>query len=198
MVISRSVWMLVLGAGLAVTVGCSKTPATDVADNDSGSPVMSIPGPETIDQGKGYLHKPSGVGFVYPAGWEMLGVKSQGAETSLGLRKGQGDVEATLSWVEVDASADEYAFALSEFDTLRTLYKDNVHRPAPITQGARQGYRLAIVGGPLGVVDPEAFGVVYLFVARRGQQAWMVKLRATARGPHNLARVEELLGQYRW
>jgi hypothetical protein len=200
MSIARSAWMLVVGISLAVVVGCSRTSAPDAADGDSGSPAMSIPGQDAaaFDQGKGYLHKPSGVGFVYPAGWEMLGVKSQGPETSLGLRKNQGDVEVTLSWAEVNASTDEYALALSEYDGLRALYKDNVHRPEPITQGARRGYRVAVVGAPLGVMDPEAFGVVYLFVARRGQQAWTIKLRATARGPQNLARVEELLGQYRW
>jgi hypothetical protein len=200
MFIPRSARLLVLIASLAVAAGCSQTAAPDAVDADSGPSAGSAPGREAtaFDESKGYLHKPSGVGFVYPDGWENLGVKSQGPETSLGLRKGQGDVEATLSWSDVDGSADEYGVALNEYDALRTLYKDNVRRPEPITQGARHGYRLAIVGGPLGVMDPESLGVVYLFVVRRGQQAWTVKLRATARGPQNLAHVDELLGQYRW
>jgi hypothetical protein len=144
------------------------------------------------------MHKPSGVGFIYPETWENLGVKSQGSETSVGLRKGRSDVEATLSWIEAEGLVDEWTVALSEYDALRALYKDNVRRPEAIMRGPRHGYLLAIVGGPLGVNDPESVGVVYLFVARRGQQAWTIKLRATARGQQNLALVDELLGQYRW
>src|SRR5258707_15768347 len=128
MFIPRSARMLVLIATLAVGVGCSQTAAPDADDADSGAPAASGSGREAtaFDGGKGYLHKPSGVGFVYPDGWENLGVKSQGPETSLGLRKDRGDVEATLSWCEADGLADEWTIALNEYDALRTLYKDNV------------------------------------------------------------------------
>jgi hypothetical protein len=197
MSISRNVQKLVFIASLVLAIGCSQTSAPEVPSADAGG---SSPGNTStpFDEGKGYLHKPSGVGFVYPEGWENLGVKSQGSETSLGLRKGRGDVEATLSWSEADSVVDEWTIGLTEYEALRALYKDNVRRPEPIMRGPRHGYRLAIVGGPLGVNDPESLGVVYLFVARRGQQAWTIKLRATARGQQNLALVDELLGQYRW
>jgi hypothetical protein len=189
--------MLAFFASLAFVIGCSQTSSPEVPNADTGaSPPAN--GATPFDESKGYLHKPSGVGFVYPEGWENLGVKSQGSETSLGLRKGRGDVEATLSWSEADGIVDEWSMGLNEYEALRALYKDNVRRPETIMRGPRHGYRLAIVGGPLGVNDPESLGVVYLFVARRGQQAWTIKLRATARSQQNLALVDELLGQYRW
>jgi hypothetical protein len=203
MSIAKSGRMLVLFGTLAVAIGCSGSAASDGLDSEadgSGQPTSPLAqdGAVAFDQSNGYLHQASGVGFVYPRGWEILGVKSQGSETSLGLRKGRGDVEATLSWTETEPGIDDWTVGLNEYEALRSLYKDNVHRPESIMRGPRHGYRLAIVGGPLGIQDPESLGVVYLFVARRGQQAWTVKLRATARGSVNLAHVDELLGQYRW
>ena len=189
-------------AALLVITGCSKTSSGTRGGHARGIGTAATTSAANrtmpLDEATGYLHKPSGVGFVFPEGWEHQEVRSEGPAASLVLRKGKGIVEVTLSWAEPTVATDETTIGQLEYDNLRLQYRDKVGRPEPVESAGRHGYRLDITGGPLGVKDPELFGVVYVFAVPRGEQTWKIKVRATVRGQKNLAVVADLLKQYRW
>jgi hypothetical protein len=169
--------------------------ATKSPDAPEAQPAGSKPAP--FDESKGYLHKKSGVGFIYPEGWDRLGVVARGPVTHLGLSKDKGDIEATLYWTELAGNVNPAAIGSQELAALRPIYREKVGTPEPATIAGRRGYKLAIAGGPLGSDAPDLAGVVYVFAVRRSEQTWKIKLRATVRGKEKLAAVEKLLGYYR-
>jgi hypothetical protein len=152
---------------------------------------------ESFDETEGYMHEASGVGFVYPAGWENLGTKALGPVTQLGLRKDQGAIEVTLSWTPLGPK-DQADIGSIELAGLRPLHGDKVGKPEPIRLGEKSGYKLPIAGGPLGVGGAELSGVVYVFDVRRGSEAWKIKLRATVSATEDLTTVHDLLRNHRW
>jgi hypothetical protein len=191
---------------LSAVLGCNQQatgPAKPSARNaDEGTAQASTdalahPKWAPADEARGYLHKQSGVGFIYPEGWENLGAKSQGPITQLGLRKDGGAIEVTLYWTALDPDRDPETIGALELTTLRQLYHDKVSGPESVTVAGQPWKKLSIAGGPVGVNDPNLSGVVYVFAIRRNQQAWKIKLRATVQGPEKLAAVEELLNNYR-
>lgn len=199
---SSSVLLLVL----SVAPGCKQQPdgptqpTTRTADaGGSHPPKGSSPAPKWApgDEARGYLHQPSGVGFIYPEGWERLPLKSQGAITHLGLRNGKGAIEVTLYWTALEPGEDPTQVGATEFETLRQLYGEKVSKPEPITIAGQPGQKLSITAGPLGVNDPNLSGVVYVFGVGTAQRGWKIKVRATVRGAENLAAVQSLLQNYR-
>lgn len=189
-------WLLCAAPLAAGLVGCQDraVPGPPGATSKVGSPVDR----PAFDETKGYLHKPSWVGFVYPDGWENLGVTDRGPITSLGLRKREPHIEVTLYWTRPDDPVNATTVGDVEYDSLRSVYGDKVGKPEPIRSGDQPGYRLAISGGPLGETRPGLFGAVWVFVVRRDNQPWKIKLRATAAGREHLTTAEELLQNYRW
>ena len=189
-------WFLCATSLAAGLTGCQDraTPRPPAGAAVAGS----SPARPTFDETKGYLHKPSGVGFVYPDGWENLGVTDRGPITSLGLRKREPPVEVTLYWTRPDVPTDPTNVGDVEYEALRSVYGDKVGKPEPMRNGEQPGYRLAISGGPIGEGSPALSGVVYVFAVRREGQPWKIKLRATAKGREHLSLAEELLKNYRW
>jgi hypothetical protein len=155
--------------------------------------------PEPFDEKKGYLHKDSGVGFVYPAGWMVLDPRVLGPVTSLGINKGgEREYVVTLTWTRIDTEKEFAAIGPTEEEVMRAFYGDKVSKPEKITVGDRSGFKLSIAGGPVGEKVPGAVGVVYLFGVKKGDTFWKVKLRATVNSKDKLPVVEELLKNYRW
>ena len=183
---------------LAVVLGCSNRP-TDGAPKDSIS--KSDPVPQNLPpfgEKEGYWHQRSGVGFLYPSGWEKLGVTTRGPVTSLGLRKGQEAIEVTLFWTVPDGPINVETIGQAEWSALSSLYGDKLGRPEPVVVQAKPGFKLRISGGPLGEGGSELSGVVYVFAVKSGNDWWKIKLRATSREKDKLAEVEKLLDNYRW
>lgn len=189
---------------LLVALGCGQQspgpakpsiPNADKGTVPAPNNALALPKWTPADQGKGYLHKESGVGFVYPEGWEVLPAKSHGVITQLGLRKEA--VEVTLYWTALEPGQDPAAIGPQELAALRPLYGDKVTGPESVAIGEQPWKKLAIAGGPLGTDAPELSGVVYVFATRRNQQAWKIKVRATVRGAEKLKAVEDLLKNYR-
>jgi hypothetical protein len=186
-------WFLCAAPLAAMLIGCQ-----DRAAPGSPGAATGVAAPAAFDESKGYLHKPSGVGFVYPDGWENLGVTDRGPITSLGLRKREPQIEVTLYWTRPDEPIDAMTVGEVEYETLRSVYGDKVGTPEPIRSGDQFGYRLMISRGPLGQENPNLSGVVYVFAVHRDSQPWKIKLRATAAGREHLATAEELLRNYHW
>jgi hypothetical protein len=165
-------------------------------DNARSDPASGMQPP--FGEEEGYWHRQSGVGFLYPDGWQNLGVTVRGPITSLGLRKGSGAIEVTLYWTAPDDPISAETIGQIEWSALRSLYGDKLGLPEPVIVGAKPGYRLTISGGPLGEGGAELTGVVYVFAVQAGGAWWKIKLRATARDRASMAEVEQLLGNYRW
>ena len=94
--------LIALGCG-SQTPGPAKPSAGTVDKGLDATPMEAgaLPKWTAADQGKGYLHKESGIGFIFPEGWEILGTRTQGPITQLGLRKGEA-FEVTLYWTALD------------------------------------------------------------------------------------------------
>jgi hypothetical protein len=188
-----------LVAVVTLTAGCGdkpSPPSSPPVDPGAGSDRRTRTPP--FGEKEGYYHRPSGVGFLYPDGWNVLGVRDQGPVTSLGLRKNEGGIEVTLYWTEPDQPIDSRTVGDVEWSGLRALYGDKVGKPESITVGTQTGFRLPIRGGPVGEADPTLSGVVYVFAVKSEKDWWKIKLRATIRGKEKLAEVEKLLNNYRW
>jgi hypothetical protein len=183
---------------LVVAFGCSGEPKGGAPKADAPK---SDPAPEKLppfNEKGGYWHRQSGVGFLYPDGWNNLGVSVRGPITSLGLRKGKGAIEVTLYWTAADRPISPETVGQVEWSALGSLYGDKLGRPVAVTVRGKPGYRLKISGGPLGESEPGLVGVVYVFAVKVGQDWWKIKLRATASDMDKLAEVEKLLDNYRW
>jgi hypothetical protein len=195
---ARSTSCVALAVLLAVALGCSGEPTGGAP---KGATPKSDPAPENrppFGPKEGYWHRQSGVGFLYPDGWENLGVTDRGPVTSLGLRKGQGAIEVTLFWTVPDGPITPETVGQVEWSALSSLYGDKLGRPEPVVVRGKPGYRLTISSGPLGKGGPELVGVVYVFAVKTGDDWWKIKLRATAHDKEKLAEVERLLDNYRW
>lgn len=189
---------IALGALMAFALGCLDKPASgppkEAAQQSDSAPRIQPP----FGDKEGYWHKQSGVGFLYPDGWENLGVRPGNPVTSLGLRKGQGVVEATLYWTVPDGPVNAETIGETEWSGLSSLYGNKLNRPEPIVVRGKPGFKLKISSGPLGEGGSELTGVVYVFAIKSGRDWWKVKLRATVGEKDNLAEVERLLDNYRW
>jgi hypothetical protein len=197
-VIARPASCGALGVLLAIFLGCSGEPKVE---GPKGDKPKADPAPENrppFGEKEGYLHRQSGVGFLYPDGWENLGVNVRGPVTSLGLRKGQGAVEVTLFWTASDVPISAETVGEVEWSALSSLYGDKLGRPEPVAVRGKPGYKLKIGGGPLGKDKPELVGLVYVFAVKSERGWWKIKLRATARDKEKLAEVEKRLDNYRW
>jgi hypothetical protein len=188
---------------VAALAGCGErapqsptTPAAPAAPAPTPNPPAAR---EPFDETRGYLHKPSGVGFVYPDGWERTPLRSEGPLTSFGLNKQTPRATVTLYWTESDQPLDGATVGQNEYEALRPHYGTKLGKPEPIQVGGQKGFKLSIDGGPLGQIESDLVGVIYVFAVRKGGQWWKVKLRATVPGRENLALlVEPLLANYRW
>lgn len=194
-------WVLMVSL-LALAVGCQRT-ADGRGPASKGGTTVTTESPvaakaEPFDGSKGYLHKESGIGFIYPEGWDKLPVKTEGAITRLGVRKEESAIVVTLYWTEMGRIAEAINIGEQEFAALRPLYQDRLGKPEAITSGKQSGYKIAIAGGPVGIDNPNLAGVVYVFLVQRGRTAWKIKLRATVHGRDKLDLVEKLLDNYRW
>lgn len=190
-----------LGLTLLVSVtGCAETnngepvpkPLVDPASKE-GSVKMA-----PFSDKEGYFHQESGVGFLYPKGWDNLGVEARGPMTALGLRKDSGVAEVTLYWSYPDREISPETVGDIEHSALSTMYGDKLGKPEPVVANGKRGFRIAINGGPLGDESPGRSGVVYVFAVKSGQDWWKIKLRATVNGLARLTEVEKLLDNYRW
>ena len=194
-----------LWVGLLATcpLGCKDRAATEPPVAPSTAPPSPIGAGSpsdrpTFDETKGYFHERSGVGFVYPEGWENLGETSRGPFTSLALRRHEPRIDVTLYWSIPDGAIDAANVGEVEYAGLRPLYGEKVGKPVSVRAGGQPGFRLAISGGPLGQANADLSGVIYVFAVGRGDQSWKVKLRATAGSREHLSLAEELLRNYRW
>src|SRR5205823_2910841 len=113
--------------------------------NDTPRPTSE----KSFDETTGFLHKASGVGFVYPADWENLGVTQVGPITQLGLRKDA--MEVTLYWSPLPADTEPAKIGELEAGALLPLYHDRLSEPERARVGDQSGYKLYISGGPLGL-----------------------------------------------
>ena len=193
-------FVLLLGLG----VGCESQPAVNpspnVAPPIATAPEVkpSTPAVSPFAGDEGFWHPESAVGFHFPAEWTNLGVSNRGQITSLGLRKGEGEIEVTLYWSAPDEAINEQSIGQIEWTGLKTIYADKVGSPKPITAGQKAGYRLAIDSGPLGKEESGLKGVVYVFAVNSKDTWWKIKLRATASTPEQFAEIAKLLDNYRW
>ena len=115
----------------------------------------------------------------------------------IGLSKDQGGIEVTLFWSKLQPDRDPATIGADELAMLRQVYGDKVSGPEPITVSGQKWSKLPIIGGPMGINDPQLSGVVYVMAVRHDGQIWKVKLRATFKGKENLPTVEALLNNYR-
>lgn len=195
-------WSLGACCIAVVMCGCGKPPAQTTVtpdvpkvDPNAGPPV---PKAEPFDETKGYLHKPSGVGFVSPDGWEKTPMRSEAGITSFGFNKDTPRITVSLYWTVSEESLDGAAVGEYEYEALSQLYGPKISKPQPVQVSGRSGFKLSIDGAPLGQKETGAAGVVYVFGVRKDGQWWKIKMRATVTGRENLAIVEPLLQNYRW
>ena len=191
-----SLWPL----ALFVLCGCGDRPVLQPNNNPNAAPPAPArePAGEPFDQTKGFLHKPSGVGFVYPDGWERTETRSEPEITSFGLNKQNPKLTVTLYWTKSEEPLEGAAVGTIEYDTLAPLYGAKLGKPQPIQAGGRSGFKLPVESGPLGTSDAASVGAIYVFGVRKDGQWWKIKLRATVAGREHLGTVEQLLANYRW
>jgi hypothetical protein len=151
-----------------------------------------------FDESKGYVHKPSGVAFVYPEGWEHREPYLKQGMTVMSLWKVDPPIQVVLFWSDADPNVDPDDIGQKEYEELKPLYGDKLGKPTRIESKRQQGFKLAIDGGPVGVNDKKLKGVNYVFGVRGRPTYWKIKLRATVQDVADLKAVEALLDQYEW
>lgn len=191
-------YCLALASLVICALGCSdKLTAEPPAEAVQKSiPQKSAQPP--FSEAEGYWHQQSGVGFLYPRGWEAPEVRPGSPISSVGVRNKQGDLEVTLYWTAVDTPVDTETIGEVEWSALSPLYGNKLSRPEPIVVRGKPGFKMKIGTGPLGEGAPDLTGVVYVFAVKSGQDWWKIKLRATVDKKDSLAEVEKLLDNYRW
>jgi hypothetical protein len=188
------VWILLL----VLASGCGpkvESPSTLAGKN---APPAPVPLATKFDETKGYLHKQSGVGFVYPAGWEREDPKGDVTDTSLGLGK-PGIARVSLFWTEIPnapANIDEVV-GQEKFKDLHGLYKDKVTGPDPISVAGQQGFECPIKSGPMGDERTYTRGTDINFLVHRGDHTWIIEMRASAKDEKTLKSIRSLLDNYR-
>lgn len=156
----------------------------------------AVPRPD-FDETKGFWHKPSGVGFVYPDGWVHLPPRRGEGTTSIGLLKPTPAVDVSIYWTKYPLPIDDKNVGDAEYQS-QTLHRGNkVTKPQAVKSGKQPGYKLSVTGDFLGT-GSEIHGVIYVFAVRQTGRYWMIKVFGTAREQQQLVVVEELLQQYRW
>lgn len=194
-------------ASLLFCPGCETRPAAMPAvppntppTDDRGLPALPPPEParSPFVGDEGYWHSESAVGFLFPADWTNLGITNRGPITSLGLRKGEGDIEVTLYWSTPENEISDETIGDIEYSALKSIYGDKVGSPQPVAVGKKSGFRLPIDAGPLGQEKNDLKGVVYVFAVKSHNGSWKIKVRATATTPEQFAEIAKLLDNYRW
>lgn len=194
-------WWRLLPLLTAGFLGCQEQPATPPA---APAPEAVSPAPPptparpAFDKTKGYLHEPSGVGALYPRGWDNLGVTDKGDYTMLVLRRREPPVEATLYWSKLDPPARDKTVGDLEYESLKSQFGEKAGKPEPVQKNDQSGYRLTFAGGPKGATGAELKGVILVFAKRQGEQWWKIKLRVTSREDIHEKAAEAILRQYRF
>ncbi|WP_020476296.1 hypothetical protein [Zavarzinella formosa] len=184
---------------LIVLAGCQAKPTENPAvPSPETAPAPTVPARLAFDETKGHLDRPSGVGFVYPRGWDNLGVTDQSGVVSLSMRRREPPVEVSIQWSKLEENLDDKSVGDGEFNSLQSLYGDKAGKPEPCKSGDQSGFRLSFAGGPRGATGVELKGLVYVFAVRHEQQWWKVRLRATSRDDSLTRAAEGLLKNFRW
>ncbi len=200
---ARKTVQLSLAATLFVLAQLSEALANPSGPTSPTPPVSVPAGPgtagttETFDTSKGYLHEASGVGFIYPDGWDRSDVTTMGRVTALDMKAQGGSLHVSLYWTALTSCTKPVDFDRLEVLNLRQLYGNSVGDPEPMLIAGQQGYRISIARGPLGDTPGSGLvGVVYVFAVHCDGQAWKIKLRATVHGEQNLQAIGALLNNY--
>jgi len=140
---------------------------------------------------RAFVHELANVAYKIPEGWEELPPHrlarkiDQRISTVLSIRRTEGDLAATLSWIPMDpgqklsdwvrdtAAAGEFG---EEFETLKAVYgKDRVTEPVKIKTGEFDVYRINIIGG---LVSGEKYdGALVVFEVQSEKRSWLIKAR---------------------
>lgn len=145
------------------------------------------------DESKGYLHKASGIGIVFPNGWKKLDLKETARDTTLAIMKEEGEV-AVFTWTPHDWESGVGGVGNGLYTSLRTSFVDRVELPEPVEFAGHLGFRLRLTGGPKGSNDPKLVGVVYAFGLQRKVNTWVLSIQTMAHSRKNLdANANDLL-----
>lgn len=147
-----------------------------------------------FDETKGYLHRPSGVGFVYPADWQHEEAQGEPTDTSLALSRAEFGI-VTVFWTQIPAVPPD--LGEQKYSELREIYHDKVGKAKPATAAGQAGYEFPIECGPMGDDSTYRMGVDYVFPVRREKSTWLIELRASARDATALKAAKSLLADFR-
>ena len=140
---------------------------------------------------RAFVHDLANVAYKIPDGWEELPPHrlarkiDQRITSVLAIRRTNGDLAATLSWIPMDpgqklsdwvrdtAVAGEFG---EEYETLKAVYgKDRVTAPVKVPAGDFDVYRINIEGAP--ERGEKYDGALAVFEVQSEKRSWLLKAR---------------------